>query len=126
MNFNPHEREARDAETASVIWNNCPILIHTSVKLVTHRGGRAQQRTDILIHTSVKLVTSARDAAVGAKNILIHTSVKLVTHSPIAPWSLIAILIHTSVKLVTDRGGAKSPRRSYFNPHEREARDEIC
>ena len=34
FDFNPHEREARDADKLSVGINTC-ILIHTSVKLVT-------------------------------------------------------------------------------------------
>ena len=57
-NFNPHEREARDAGTASVGTIFCQILIHTSVKLVTAKeGGGVQRIFLILIHTSVKLVT---------------------------------------------------------------------
>ena len=77
----------------------------------------------ILIHTSVKLVTHFRSAPSGAERILIHTSVKLVTGNDIAglqepedfnphereardltgksTWLTAAILIHTSVKLVT-------------------------
>ena len=37
----------------------CPILIHTSVKLVTKQIKRDMDRYIILIHTSVKLVTCA-------------------------------------------------------------------
>ena len=77
------------------------ILIHTSVKLVTHAGGGRGALQAILIHTSVKLVTlrplpqlradahfnpherEARDITLDEemlqKIILIHTSVKLVT-----------------------------------------------
>ena len=35
------------------------------------------------------------------------------------------ILIHTSVKLVTRRASSIQSWRLYFNPHEREARDEM-
>ena len=77
------------------------ILIHTSVKLVTHRESETQHaladfnphereaRDDaqrclcrgigILIHTSVKLVTPRERRALFEEPILIHTSVKLVT-----------------------------------------------
>ena len=37
---------------------------------------------------------------------------------------LIGILIHTSVKLVTYKKREALPVTSYFNPHEREARDD--
>ena len=55
-NFNPHEREARDAIALSLL--PCgEILIHTSVKLVTANRGNVLGKFAILIHTSVKLVT---------------------------------------------------------------------
>ena len=55
------------------------ILIHTSVKLVTHALLSLRWEDIILIHTSVKLVTSNPAEAARAWAILIHTSVKLVT-----------------------------------------------
>ena len=55
------------------------ILIHTSVKLVTHERGKVVLHIVILIHTSVKLVTPAVGQVPKAGAILIHTSVKLVT-----------------------------------------------
>ena len=77
------------------------ILIHTSVKLVTACSSFMQWVYGILIHTSVKLVTCERD---------IHN---------IFAW----ILIHTSVKLVTSPYLISRVLTTYFNPHEREARD---
>ena len=56
--------------------------------------------------------------------ILIHTSVKLVTALCPAHTRHEAILIHTSVKLVTQRKESNRTARRYFNPHEREARDD--
>ncbi len=98
--FNPHEREARDRRQASSGLRP-PILIHTSVKLVTAcRSGVSRDGT-ILIHTSVKLVTQARSQLRKYPNILIHTSVKLVTWPRSMAEIRLSILIHTSVKLVT-------------------------
>ena len=57
-NFNPHEREARDW-TYQRRRTTGAILIHTSVKLVTHLVHAVKALGDILIHTSVKLVTQA-------------------------------------------------------------------
>ena len=45
------------------------------------------------------------------------------TDRPVAPRGANAILIHTSVKLVTYVRRRSEWRISYFNPHEREARD---
>ena len=78
QNFNPHEREARDA-IATLPSADVPILIHTSVKLVTSVAGGLATDTMILIHTSVKLVTALEGFGEGGYRILIHTSVKLVT-----------------------------------------------
>ena len=58
--------------------------------------------------------------------ILIHTSVKLVTSSEFPDITENTILIHTSVKLVTPLQARQSVSTSYFNPHEREARDETA
>ena len=55
------------------------ILIHTSVKLVTHNYAKQGDLILILIHTSVKLVTKTSRPLQTAELILIHTSVKLVT-----------------------------------------------
>ena len=56
INFNPHEREARDVGAPS--WPmSYNILIHTSVKLVTGLINLIELGFTILIHTSVKLVT---------------------------------------------------------------------
>ena len=41
MHFNPHEREARDVPFKAVVVGR-PILIHTSVKLVTSRALRSR------------------------------------------------------------------------------------
>ena len=79
QNFNPHEREARDA-IATLPSADVPILIHTSVKLVTRGLNHLLSRRVILIHTSVKLVTKRRWPNVEIYEILIHTSVKLVTY----------------------------------------------
>ena len=79
LNFNPHEREARDPEFLKGWILSNAILIHTSVKLVTGSDEPRNEHAGILIHTSVKLVTPQ-----------------------------VGIIILTS---------------SYFNPHEREARD---
>ena len=54
--FNPHEREARDLFYC-MSYNLSNILIHTSVKLVTESVEDGAQFFLILIHTSVKLVT---------------------------------------------------------------------
>ena len=59
-NFNPHEREARDA-TAYNYRKKGIILIHTSVKLVTIRNKATEVGHIILIHTSVKLVTKGNN-----------------------------------------------------------------
>ena len=56
-NFNPHEREARDAIVAEQKARAEAILIHTSVKLVTENDPSQAPYVVILIHTSVKLVT---------------------------------------------------------------------
>ena len=87
INFNPHEREARDEpKNPSVVVY--PILIHTSVKLVTaasstvtftweHFNPHEREARDsgppctctgslILIHTSVKLVTARISVSVAA------------------------------------------------------------
>ena len=99
-NFNPHEREARDAIALSLL--PCgEILIHTSVKLVTLAINSLRLRYAILIHTSVKLVTDKHQRRSGRHFILIHTSVKLVTHRNRRKQPRNTILIHTSVKLVT-------------------------
>ena len=59
--------------------------------------------------------------------ILIHTSVKLVTILHVDDSDVCRILIHTSVKLVTSHKQDILLLKVYFNPHEREARDEnIC
>ena len=99
------------------------ILIHTSVKLVTHGQHPHIRRDDILIHTSVKLVTSRSAPDQSPKAILIHTSVKLVTCTQRTAALQTVILIHTSVKLVTLLLVYAPPVKPYFNPHEREARD---
>ena len=78
----------------------------------------------ILIHTSVKLVTCYSRVCRMGGGILIHTSVKLVTPHRWAFSFTSFILIHTSVKLVTESTRQIQARRWYFNPHEREARDE--
>ena len=59
-----------------------------------------------------------------SRAILIHTSVKLVTGTQFAHPTLFTILIHTSVKLVTRVLSFLGSSVKYFNPHEREARDE--
>ena len=120
--FNPHEREARDAEI-QIKLSVKKILIHTSVKLVTETEAFNDFLVFILIHTSVKLVTcrqrrgfflsedfnpherEARDQAYGAMA------------------EQMGILIHTSVKLVTAAAHAANAGITNFNPHEREARD---
>ena len=56
------------------------ILIHTSVKLVTHFYFFNCFTLWILIHTSVKLVTTHAAVSCRTPTILIHTSVKLVTY----------------------------------------------
>ena len=58
-NFNPHEREARDAIVAEQKARAEAILIHTSVKLVTWLKPLGISFAKILIHTSVKLVTGS-------------------------------------------------------------------
>ena len=57
-------------------------------------------------------------------DILIHTSVKLVTTLEGGHVVCPGILIHTSVKLVTSRRFNGRETCLYFNPHEREARDD--
>ena len=49
---------------------------------------------------------------------------KLVTHTYNLPYCSLYILIHTSVKLVTRGRGTGGADEGYFNPHEREARDD--
>ena len=78
LNFNPHEREARDGAIAAP-FASASILIHTSVKLVTRKLKTVLHCSYILIHTSVKLVTSNANGRYIKYAILIHTSVKLVT-----------------------------------------------
>ena len=101
INFNPHEREARDHVVDTLHRFLIGILIHTSVKLVTVDAGGGGVALGILIHTSVKLVT-------------------------LGSWlnnALTSILIHTSVKLVTRPVMLRLCPCRHFNPHEREARD---
>ena len=62
MNFNPHEREARDSGNVKHTVKPT-ILIHTSAVSYTHldvykRQALFQYQRLILIHTSVKLVTN--------------------------------------------------------------------
>ena len=56
VDFNPHEREARD-DSGAPLRRDQQILIHTSVKLVTNFTFMERISCRILIHTSVKLVT---------------------------------------------------------------------
>ena len=100
--FNPHEREARDLMLL-VDFFTAPILIHTSVKLVT-------LRVEFFIKDRQHFNPHEREArdhlwslTWGEVDILIHTSVKLVTfYLPFIVCNIV-ILIHTSVKLVTYR-----------------------
>ena len=85
LHFNPHEREARDPGAAGMDSPSIPILIHTSVKLVTVGALNGAKETIILIHTSVKLVTHTKYGAAKRGEILIHTSVKLVTPPTLTP-----------------------------------------
>ena len=78
----------------------------------------------ILIHTSVKLVTHLAVVHLKQQAILIHTSVKLVTRSGGTSHGNAVILIHTSVKLVTRQNQYWRVKYEDFNPHEREARDQ--
>ena len=77
--FNPHEREARDAAKGVSTLTASPILIHTSVKLVTCAAGR---RGGLSLNFNPH-EREARDpitvAGIQSIRILIHTSVKLVT-----------------------------------------------
>ena len=93
------------------------------MKLVTVNKGGCRESDQILIHTSVKLVTFIRRFSALVFRILIHTSVKLVTSSATTKNIFKKILIHTSVKLVTRGLGISQNILTYFNPHEREARD---
>ena len=77
--FNPHEREARDLCGCFLDGDILSILIHTSVKLVTLLLIAFEHIFRILIHTSVKLVTKSGTWVHKKPPILIHTSVKLVT-----------------------------------------------
>ena len=72
----------------------------------------------------MKLVTIGGPATGERGHILIHTSVKLVTRDQRTRGGVHVILIHTSVKLVTVVSIMSVVRCAYFNPHEREARDE--
>ena len=102
MDFNPHEREARDCKVFEV--RVAPsILIHTSVKLVTRHHGEGHT---LFSHFNPH-EREARDLKAlpeaFSHNILIHTSVKLVTFRYLVVFKAEHILIHTSVKLVTLR-----------------------
>ena len=98
--FNPHEREARDV-FCGLGGIFCRILIHTSVKLVTHGRSDICTKPIILIHTSVKLVTpTQKSTSLARRNFNPHER-----------------------EARDRRERSIRPQRRHFNPHEREARD---
>ena len=99
-NFNPHEREARDAGCYPS-GRNCSILIHTSVKLVTS-------------------VSTCFDT----QSMYFNPHEREARDRPLSQRSRRDPHFNPHEREARDRGYRHtSPRQSYFNPHEREARD---